>query len=146
MEKRKINHLAVWVMAILVQPLPMIWYNKIMFYIRWLELNGLKENDFADASMLNLLWAFAAAVGMGYLFAFLFREMKIEKAVDGLKWAFALWFVLLFLELATQNAFTLRAFELTLLDTIIVLFKYQIMAVAIVLWRKKEKSAQESLA
>ena len=105
-----------------------------------MELNGLKEEDFADASMLNLLWALAAAVTMGYLFAYLFREMKIEKAVDGLKWAFFMWFVLLFLELATQNAFTLRPFELTLLDTIIVLFKYEIMAVGIVLWKKKPKT------
>ena len=140
MEKPKINHLAVWILAILVQPLPMIWYDKIMFNIRWMELNGLKEEDFADASMLNLLWALAAAVTMGYLFAYLFREMKIVKAVDGLKWAFLMWFVLLFLELATQNAFTLRPFELTLLDTIIVLFKYEIMAVGIVLWKKKPKT------
>ncbi len=146
MDKPKINHLAVWGMAILVQPLPMLWYNNIMFGIRWMELNGLKEDDFTDAGMLNLIWAFAAAVGMGYLFAHLFRAMNINKAVDALKWAFAMWLVLLFLELATQNAFTLRAFELTLLDTIIVLFKYEIMAIAIVLWKKKEKMTQESLA
>ena len=140
MEKPKINHLAIWVLAILVQPLPMLWYNNIMFGIRWMELNGLKEEDFVDASPLNFLWAIAAAVTMGYLFAHLFRAMKVEKAVDGLKWAFLMWFVLLFLELGTQNAFTLRSFEITLLDTIIVLFKYEIIAVGIVLWKKKPKT------
>lgn len=140
MNNQKINHLAIWILAILVQPLPMLWYNNIFFGIRWMELNKLVEEDFADASMLNLLWAFAAAVAMGYIMAYMFRAMNVTKAVDGLKWAFVLWFGLLFLELSTQNAFTLRPFELTLLDSIIVLFKYEIIAVGVILWKKKQKA------
>lgn len=140
MNNQKINHLAVWVLAVLVQPLPMLWYDNILFGIRWNELNNLTEADFANFSPLNFIWALLSAVALGYIFAYLFRAMNINKAVDGLKWAALLWFGLLFLELATQNAFTLRAFELTLLDTIIVLFKYEIMAVGIVLWKKKEKA------
>ncbi len=140
MNNQKINHLAVWVLAILVQPLPMIWYDNVLFGIRWRELNNLTETDFSDFSPLNFLWAIAAAVILGYILAYLYQKMNITKAVDGLKIAALLWFGLLFLELGTQNAFTLRAFELTLLDTLIVLFKYEIMAVGIVLWKKKAKA------
>lgn len=137
MNNQKINHLAVWVLAILVQPLPMLWYDNILFGIRWRELNNLTETDFSDFSPLNFLWAVGAAVVLGYILAYLYQKMNITKAVDGLKIAALLWFGLLFLELGTQNAFTLRAFELTLLDTLIVLFKYEIIAVGIVLWKKK---------
>lgn len=137
MNKQKINHLAVWIPAIIVQGLPMLWYDKLFFGIRWAELNNLTEEDFADFDPMSFIWAFAAAVVLGYILAYLFRALNVEKAVDGLKWAFILWFGLLFLELATQNAFTLRPFELTLLDTLIVLVKYEIMAVVIVLWKKK---------
>ncbi|GEM_PF-5725416 len=140
MNNQKINHLAVWVLAILVQPLPMIWYDNVLFGIRWRELNNLTETDFSDFSPLNFLWAIAAAVILGYILAYLYQKMNITRAVDGLKIAALLWFGLLFLELGTQNAFTLRAFELTLLDTLIVLFKYEIMAVGIVLWKKKAKA------
>ncbi len=140
MNKQKINHLAVWVLAILVQPLPMLWYDNILFGIRWRELNNLTEADFADFSPLNFIWAFASAVVLGYILAYLYRKLNVTKAVEALKIAAVLWFGLLFLELATQNAFTLRDFELTLLDTIIVLFKYEIIAIGVVLWKKKQKT------
>lgn len=140
MNNQKINHLAVWILAILVQPLPMIWYNNILFGIRWRELNNLTEADFADFSPMNFIWAIVSAVVLGYILAYLYQKMNITKAVDALKLATLLWFGLLFLELGTQNAFTLRAFELTLLDTIIVLFKYEIIAIGVVLWKKKQKT------
>lgn len=139
MNNQKINHLAIWVLAILVQPLPMIWYDNILFGIRWRELNNLTEADFADFHPANFTWAIVSAVVLGYILAYLYRKMNITKAVDALKIAALLWFGLLFLELGTQNAFTLRALELTLLDTIVVLFKYEIMAIGIVLWKKKQK-------
>lgn len=140
MNKQKINHLAIWVLAILVQPLPMIWYDNILFGIRWRELNNLTEADFAAFNPLNFIWAFVSAVVLGYIMAYLYRKLNITKAVEALKIAAVLWFGLLFLELATQNAFTLRDFELTLLDTIIVLFKYEIIAIGVVLWKKKQKT------
>lgn len=139
MDKPRINHLAIWILALVVQPLPMLWYDNMLFGIRWSELNNLTEADFETFSPLNFLWAIFSAAALGYILAVLFRELNITKAVDGLKWAAILWFGLLFLELATQNAFTLRSFELTLLDTLIVLIKYEIMAIGIVLWKKKPK-------
>lgn len=140
MNKPKINHLAVWVLALVVQPLPMLWYDNMLFGIRWSELNNLTEADFEAFNPLNFLWAVFAAVALGYILAYLFRALNVTNAVDGLKWAAILWFGLVFLELATQNAFTLRSFELTLLDTLIVLFKYEIMAIGLVLWKKKNKT------
>ena len=139
MNTQKINHLAIWILAMLVQPLPMLWYDNLLFGIRWSELNNLTEADFETFNPLNFLWAIFSAVALGYILAYLFKALNVTKAVDGLKWAAILWFGLLFLELATQNAFTLRSFELTLLDTLIVLFKYQIIAIGIVLWKKKDK-------
>jgi hypothetical protein len=139
MKNQKINHLAIWVLSILVQPLPMIWYNDVVYGIRWRELNNLTEEDFANFNPVNFIWAFASAVVLGYILAYLFKRMDISSAVEALKLATLLWFGLLFLELATQNAFTLRVFELTLLDTLVVLFKYEIMAIGIFLWKKKSK-------
>jgi len=140
MNKPKINHMAIWVLALVVQPLPMLWYDNMLFGIRWAELNNLSEADFESFNPINFLWAIFAAVALGYILAYLFRALNITKAIDGLKWAALFWFGLLFMELATQNAFTLRSFELTILDTLIVLFKYEIMAIGIVLWKRKVKT------
>ncbi len=58
--------------------------------------------------------------------------------MKGLKIAFMLWFTLLFLEVATQNSFLHRPFELTLLDEVLILIKYEVVAVTLTMWKKYE--------
>ena len=140
MQSQKINHVAVWVASILVQFLPPLWYDTIFFGIRWAELNQLSEEDFANFSPLNYIWPLVSALAVAYMLAWLFRSLKVNSAVKGLQLAFFFWLSFLFLELATQNAFTLRPFELTLIDEIIVLIKYEIITLVLILWKKKDKA------
>ncbi|MDN5201470.1 DUF1761 domain-containing protein [Fulvivirgaceae bacterium BMA10] len=136
MKEQKINHLAVWISIIVVQFIPPFWYDKLFFGIRWMELNKVVEEDFADQSPFVMVWPIVAAIALAYLLAWLFKELKVDSAFKGLKLAFIFWFVFLFLEVGTQNAFTLRPFQLTLIDELVVLIKYEIMALMLALWRK----------
>ena len=140
MQSQKINHAAVWVASILVQFLPPLWYDTVFFGIRWAELNQLSEKDFTDFSPLNYIWPLISAVAVAYMLAWLFKSLNVNSTVKGLQLAFFFWLCFLFLELATQNVFTLRPFELTLIDEIIVLIKYEVITLVLTLWRKKEKA------
>ncbi len=139
MQSQKINHVAVWVAGVVVQFLPPLWYDTMFFGIRWMELNEVSEKDFADFSPLNFIWAILSAVALAYTLAWLFKSLNVTTALKGLQLAFLFWFSFLFLELATQNAFTLRPFELTLIDQIVVLIKYEIITLLLIFWKKKDK-------
>jgi len=138
MQKLKINHLAVWIASIIVQFLPPLWYDRIFFGIRWSELNNLNEDDFANFNPLNYIWALLAAVALSYMLAWLFKQMNIQNTFKALQLTFLFWFSFLFLEVATQNAFTLRSFELTLIDELLVLIKYEVITIILMLWKKYE--------
>ncbi len=141
MKTIKFNHIAIWVASVLVQVLPPLWYDKLFFGIRWSELNQLTAEDFASFSPLNFIWAFVSAVFLAYLLAWLFQVLNIDNTFKALQVAFLFWFTFLFLEIATQNAFSLRAFELTLIDQLLVLIKYEIITLIIMVWKPKPKAA-----
>ncbi len=140
MKTIKINHIAVWVASCIVQVLPPLWYDKLFFGIRWSELNNVTEEDFASFSPLNFLWAFASALFLAYMLAWLFQTLEVKNTVNALKLTFIFWFVFLFLEIATQNAFSLRPFELTLIDELLVLIKYEIITLILMIWKPKPKA------
>lgn len=116
----------------------MLWYDKLFFGIRWMELNELTLSDFEDFSSLGYLIAVLNAATLCYLLAWLFVKLEIESAFEGLKIAFLLWFCLVFMQVTTQNFFTLRPFELTLIDELLVLIEYELAAVILVSMRKYE--------
>ena len=137
MKQLKINHAAVWVAAVLSQFVPPIWYDYAFFGIRWMELNKFKEEDFSDYNMaMGLTVAFVASVVAAYTMAWLFTRLDVRSGVQGMKYALMIWAGLLFLEVTTQNMFSLRPFELTLIDESVVLIKYEIIGVLLGVWKK----------
>ncbi|MEO1049894.1 MAG: DUF1761 domain-containing protein [Bacteroidota bacterium] len=143
MDKLKINHLAVWVAAIIVQVLPPLWYAEIFLGIRWAELNNLTAEDFESFNVVaGLGLALFSGVAIAYLMAYVFAKMRIESAYEGFKVASLFWLCSIFLEIATQNAFTLRSFELTLIDSGVVFVKYEIIGITLGAWRKYDTSME----
>ncbi|MTI21314.1 DUF1761 domain-containing protein [Fulvivirga sp. RKSG066] len=137
MNELKINHAAVWVSTIVAQFIPPLWYDYVFFGIRWMELNDFKEEDFAQYNMaVGLTLAFAATLAAAYVIAWLFTKIKVKTGVEGMKYALIFWVGFRFLEVATQNMFTLRPFELTLIDESVVLVQYQIIGITLGIWKK----------
>lgn len=137
MKTLKINHTAVWVTALIVQVLPPLWYSEVFLGITWANLNALKPEDFENFNMLpGLAVALVSAVALGYALAWVFTKMNVETALKGLQVALIFWVAFLFMEVTTQNMFTLRPFELTLIDEGVVLVKYQIFGIVLGAWRK----------
>ena len=139
MNSLRINHAAVWVAAFVVQFVPPLWYDAVFFGIRWSELNNLTEADFADYNMaLGLGINFIACLAAAYTMAFLFTKIDVDTGLKGLQYALLFWAGFFFLEITTQNMFSLRPFELTLIDESVVLIKYEITGVILGLWTKRK--------
>ena len=138
MKQQKINHLAVWILVILIQTFPIIWYDNIFFGIRWAELNNLTAEDFENFGYKGFIVALIAGVALVYALAWLFIRLKVASGMEGVKIAFILWLGLIFLEITTQNMFTLRPFELTLIDEGVVLMKYEFIGIVLGVWKKFE--------
>jgi len=137
MKQLRINHAAVWVAAVVTQLVRPLWYDYVFFGIRWMELNQFKEEDFADFSMASgLVVALASGVVAAYTMAWIFTKVNVKSGVEGMKYALLFWFGFRFLEVTTQNMFSLRPFELTLIDETAVLVQYEIIGVLLGVWRK----------
>ncbi|ELR72810.1 hypothetical protein C900_00771 [Fulvivirga imtechensis AK7] len=136
-KKLRINHAAVWVAAVLAQFVPPLIYSELFFGIRWAELNKITEDDFQSFDMATgLILALAAAVVTIYVMAWLFTKIKVESGLEGLKIALLIWLAFVFVEVGIQNHFSLRPFELTLIDEVVVLVRYEIAGVLLGVWRK----------
>lgn len=137
MKYLKINHAAVWVSIIVAQLIRPLWYDYVFFGIRWMELNEFVEEDFTSFSLpVGLIVALASGIAGAYGLAWFYTKLNVTSAVEGMKYAFIIWLCFRFLEVTTQNYFSLRPFELTILDETAVLMQYQIFGTIIGGWRK----------
>ncbi|WP_185156255.1 DUF1761 domain-containing protein [Fulvivirga kasyanovii] len=133
----RINHAAVWVAALLAQAVAPLIYSEVFFGIRWVELNELTEADFSKVDMgIGLSLSFISSLAAAYMLAWLFKRMHVTSAVEGLKIALLIWLAFIFLEITTQNYFSVRSFELTLIDESVVLIKYEIAGILLGGWKK----------
>lgn len=147
MNELKINHAAVWITALVVQVLPPLWYSEVFLGVIWTDLNQLKPADFENFNMTpGLIMAFVSALAVGYTLAWVFTKMNVDSALKGLQVALIFWLAFLFIEVTTQNMFTLRPFELTLIDEGVVLLKYEIFGIVLGSWRKYESAPEEVLS
>lgn len=142
MKTQKINHVAVWVLIIIIQFIPVLWYDQLFFGIRWMELNEFTLTDFENFNPMGYVIALLNAAAICYFMAWLFIKLRVDSAFEGLKVAFLLWFCLVFMQVATQNFFTLRPFELTLIDELLVLVEYEMAGVVLAMIRKYEMVTQ----
>lgn len=145
MKTLKINHAAVWVAALVGQFVPPLWYDTVFFGIRWSELNELTAADFENYNIvLGLFISLIACLAAAYTMAFLFSRLNVNTGVKGLQYALLFWVGFIFLEMTTQNMFSLRAFELTVIDQSVVLIKYEIAGVILGVWKKYKAEEHEN--
>ncbi len=81
---------------------------------------------------------YIACLAAAYTMAFLFTKIDVDTGLKGLQYALLFWAGFFFLEITTQNMFSLRPFELTLIDESVVLIKYEITGVILGLWTKRK--------
>lgn len=137
MKNLKINHAAVWIAAVIGQFMYPLWYSEVFVGKSWMELNNFTQADFTNVDPVpGLILSMVNLVVFGYVIAWLFQKINVQTALDGLKYVSIIWFGILFMEIATQNHFTLRPFELTLIDEGIVLLRYEVFGIMLGAWTK----------
>ncbi len=139
MEKQKINHLAVWILAVLHFVIGGLWYG-VLFKDKWLELMGKTEEYFQPASVNPFILAIAAAILACYAMAWLFRALNVCCALKGLRIAVIIWFVFLLLPHLTKSGFSMTGYHLALLSSGDQLVAYALTGLVLGGWRKKASS------
>ena len=138
MGNQKINHVAVWILVVFHQIVAILWYSKFLFGTKWMALLNKTDADFVASSPLNYIIAIITALGMTYLLAWLFKELKINTPLRGLFYAaiFAIGFLVL--EMLTVGFFSLKPFGLTLIDGGMYFVNFLIAGIVLGAWKKYE--------
>jgi hypothetical protein len=139
MKRLKINHAAVVVLTIIHQIVPMLWFSSSLFGTQWMDLLGLKmEEILENQSPVPYVVALIAALILNYTMAWLFKQLRIEKASDGLKYAVIFWVGLYFAEMLVQDTFSFRPLALTFINTGMYLVNFCISGLVLGAWRKHD--------
>ncbi len=136
MEKMVINHGAVWVLVILHQALPAVWYAPAVFGKRWMAHAGLKTEDFAQAHWIQYPASILGSALTCYLTAWLFRELQISTLGKGLLLGLVLGLVFSAWKGLVQNLFHLRPLGLTLINESLTLILFLLTGALLVGWTK----------
>lgn len=116
MNRLKLNHVAIWLVAVLHQFVAAVWYSPLLFSDRWIQATGLKETDFSNPSPVPYVISFIGAVVMCYGIAWLFFKLQVQTAGKGLQYTLLFWVSFLFFEIVTFNSFELRTYTLSFID------------------------------
>ena len=146
MNQYKLNHMAIWVVAILHQLVAAAWYSPVLFSAQWIEATGLKEENFTNASSLPFVISFVGAVVLCYGVAWLFARLHVQTASKGLQYALLFWVSFLFFELLTFNSFELRSYTLSFIDAGKSLVTFSLTGIILGAWLKKKSSAYKPSA
>lgn len=108
----KTNHKAVWLVVLIAQIIPAIWYG--LFVDAYLSLNHLTMED--TAHPIAYLVSIVSATALTYMLSYIYGRMNILSAIDGAKTALIIGFPIYILGLITWNLFSLRPYALAWLD------------------------------
>jgi hypothetical protein len=135
----RINHAAVWVLAVVHFLIGWGWYA--VFGEKWLNLHARTMTDIDRTHNWSAyILAFMAAVVTNYVLAWLLGRINVADAVGGLKIALLCWLGFLFVEYATISVFS--AFEtnpwpLILIDMGRPLITFALSGLVLGAWRPK---------
>ena len=129
----KTNHKAVWLVVLIAQIIPAIWYG--LFVDAYLSLNNLTMED--TAHPIAYLVSILSSTALTYMLSYIYRRMKIVSAIDGAKTALIIGFPIYILGLITWNLFSLRPYALAWLDGGVNLIILIIAGAIIGGWQKK---------
>jgi hypothetical protein len=129
----KTNHKAVWLVVLIAQIMPAIWYG--LFVDAYLSLNHLTMED--TAHPIAYLVSIVSATTLTYMLSYIYGRMNIVSAIDGAKTALIIGFPIYILGLITWNLFSLRPYALAWLDGGVNLIILIIAGAIIGGWHKK---------
>ncbi|KAA3599344.1 MAG: DUF1761 domain-containing protein [Calditrichaeota bacterium] len=136
MQKLKINHFAVWICIILQQVIPALWFSELLFGEKWMELSVLKEEDFANPSSIPFIASFLVSIFVCYLIAWLFKELKTENVLDGIKLSFFFWLAFVVGQIAVVDMFSLKPFALSLINSGYILVNLILTGILLSTWKR----------
>ena len=106
--KTRINHVTVWVLAVVYFLIGWGWYA--IWGTAWLNLHAKTATDIENTHNVGAyVLAFGAAVVINYALAMLISKLNPETPFCGLKLGLMCWFAFVFMEYATISVFS--AFE-----------------------------------
>ena len=129
----KTNHKAVWLVVLIAQIMPAIWYG--LFVDAYLSLNHLTMED--TAHPIAYFVSIVSATALTYMLSYIYGRMNIVSAIDGAKTALIIGFPIYILGLITWNLFSLRPYALAWLDGGVNLIILIIAGAIIGGWHKK---------
>ena len=138
MEKNlKINHAAVWVIVVLAQIIPAIWYS--IFSAQWLQLNNLTEEMAVSGGTTPFIVSIVASIALAYMLAWVFKRMQVNSFADGLMTVFIMGFPITILSTMVVNMFSIRPYALAWIDGGQQLIIWLIAGALLGGWRKQSK-------
>ncbi len=114
MKEIKINHGAVWVIVVLGQLIPMLWYG--MFAEQWMRLNDLTEEDAMSGGFTPYVVSIITSIAFAYMLAWVFMRMNVTSWADGFKTGFIMGFPIAILGTMTMYMFSMQPYALTWID------------------------------
>jgi hypothetical protein len=134
MKTLKINYLAVLVIVILAQIIPMGWYTA--FQEKWMAYNNITMEMGEEAGITPYIASLVYAAFLAWALAWLFKRMKVESAMDGLKSALILGFPATILSNIMINLFSMRPYGLSWIDGGCGLIIFAVAGLVLGGWRK----------
>jgi hypothetical protein len=114
MKTLRINIFAVVVAVIAGQIVPMAWYS--LFADEWMDLAGITLEQARELSPAAYVVSVISTAVMAYVMAWFFVKLRVESAVEGLKYGLIIGVAFNFMSIYTQNWFEFRSPYLSLID------------------------------
>ncbi len=134
MKQLKINHAAVWIIVVLAQAIPAVWYG--IFAEPWMEMNNLTEEMATSGGSTPFIVSIISSVALTYMIAWVFVRMNVDSLMDGLKTGFIMGFPIAILSTMTVNMFSIRPYGLAWIDGGAQLIIWVLSGIILGAWRK----------
>jgi len=138
-----INHVAVWILAVVYFLIGWGWYA--IWGTTWLNLHAKTATDIENTHSIGAyVLAFVAAVIINYALAMLISKANPKSALCGLKLGLLCWFAFVFMEYATImvfSAFETNPWPLICIDMGRPLLGFAISGYVLARWRQRDVAA-----
>jgi Protein of unknown function (DUF1761) len=114
MRELKINPLAILVIVVLGQLIPMGWYG--IFAEPWMKYSGVTQEMAESGGAAPYITSIVSTLAMALMMAMLFRRLRVESLMDGLLLGAGIGFAFHLLPNMTSNLFSFRPYELSWID------------------------------
>jgi hypothetical protein len=144
MKTLKINYLAVLVILILGQLIPMGWYSA--FQKPWMKYNNLTIEMGNNGGMTPYIASIIYAGSLAWVLAWIFKRMNIQSAMDGLKTGFLMGVPMMLFYSMMQNLFAMRPYPLSWIDGGYGIILFSVSGLILGGWRKYDSNSGATAA